>query len=46
VAKQKCWRATEGILASTQQVCEVLGYEAQLPSDAEVLTRTSGLRAA
>ena len=46
VAKQKCRRATEGILASTKQVCEVLGYEAQLPTEAEVLTRTSGLRAA
>jgi hypothetical protein len=46
VAKQKCRRATEGILASTEQVCEVLGYQAQLPSEAEVLTRTSGLRAA
>ena len=41
VAKQKCRRATEGILVSTQQVCDVLGYEAQLPTEAEVLTRTS-----
>jgi len=46
VAKQKCRRASEGILASTQQVCEVLGYEALLPSEAEVLTRTGALRAA
>src|SRR5215510_7149755 len=41
VAKQKCRRATEGILLSTQQVCDVLGYEALLPTEAEVLTRTS-----
>jgi hypothetical protein len=46
VAKQKCRRASEGILASTQQLCEVLGYEALLPSEAEVLTRTGGLSAA
>jgi hypothetical protein len=46
VAKQKCRRACHGILASTQQVCEVLGYEALLPSEAEVLTRTGALRAA
>jgi len=41
VAKQKCRRATEGILLSTQQVCDVLGYEALLPTAAEVLTRAS-----
>jgi hypothetical protein len=46
VAKEKCRRASEGILLSTQQVCEVLGYEALLPSDADVLTRASGLRPA
>jgi len=46
VAKQKCRRASEGILASTHQVCEVLGYEALLPSEAEVATRTGALRAA
>ena len=46
VAKEKCRRASEGILLSTQQVCEVLGYEALLPSDGDVLTRASGLRPA
>jgi hypothetical protein len=47
VAKQKCRRATEGILVSTQQVCDVLGYEALLPTEADVLRRTSAkIRAA
>ena len=46
VAKQKCRRATEGILASTEQVCDVLGYQALLPTDAEVLRRASTSRAA
>lgn len=44
VAKQKCRRATEGILESTHQVCEVLGYEALLPSESEISLRASGVR--
>ena len=46
VAKQKCRRATQGILESTEQVCEVLGYDAQLPSDAELIERGAGAGAA
>jgi hypothetical protein len=44
VAKQKCRRATEGILENTQQVCEVLGYEALLPSESEISLRAAGGR--
>jgi len=39
IAKSKCRRATAGILQSTEQVCEVLGYEARLPTDTEVMAR-------
>jgi hypothetical protein len=39
IAKSKCRRAIAGIQQDTQQVCEVLGYEAPLPTEAEVLAR-------
>jgi hypothetical protein len=45
VAKDKCRRATEGILASTGQVCAVLGYDVELPSERDVRARAVAIRA-